>query len=188
MEVNGTPTTLATDVHAALRGTKAGERVQVTVLRKGERLTVPVTLTSGAPEVVDRGLLEVGIYSAPSGPVRVRINLADVGGPSAGLMFTLAIVDKLTPGSLTGGKFIAGTGTMDYNGMVGPIGGITHKLEGARAAGARYFLVPADNCQEALTDVPEGLTLIRVTTLRSALDALALVRAGKPAPSCRAFG
>lgn len=184
--VNGKVTTLATDVHAALRGTTAGQTVQVSVLRHGQPLTFPITLMSGAPDVVDRGLLGVGIYSAPSGQVQVHINLADVGGPSAGLIFTLAIIDKLSPGSLTGGKFIAGTGTMDYDGTVGPIGGITHKLAGARAAGARYFLVPAQNCREALTDVPKGLTLIRVTNLQSALDALALVRAGKPAPSCQA--
>ncbi len=184
--VNGKVTVLATDVYKALRGTKAGQTVKVSVLRKGKALTFPITLVSGAPDVVDRGLLGVGVYSAPSGKVRVHINLSDVGGPSAGLMFTLAIIDKLSPLSLTDGKYIAGTGTMDYDGSVGPIGGITHKLAGARSAGARYFLVPDKNCQEALTDVPRGLTLIRVTSVQSALDALALVRAGKTAPTCRA--
>lgn len=184
--VNGKVVTLATDVHAALRGTKAGDKATVTVVRAGQPVTETITLKSGAPDITDRGLLGVGIYSEPIGPIKVRINLADVGGPSAGLMFTLAIIDKLSPGSLTAGKHIAGTGTMDYDGTVGPIGGITHKLVGASRAGAKYFFVPAKNCAEAVSAKQKGLTLVRVTTLQSALDALAHIRAGEKAPTCPA--
>ena len=70
--------------------------------------------------------------------MKITMNVGDIGGPSAGLMLSLALVDKLTPGSLTGGKFIAGTGTITDDGKVGPIGGITHKMEGA-AKGATVF-------------------------------------------------
>lgn len=182
--VNGRLITLANEVHAALRGTSAGDTVAVTVLRNGQPVTTQITLKSGAPDITDRGLLGVGIYSEPIGPINVRINLADVGGPSAGLMFTLAIIDKLSPGSLTHGKHIAGTGTMDYDGTVGPIGGIGHKMLGARRAGAKYFLVPAENCAEAVSAKQKGLTLVRVTDLRSALLALQRIGAGKKAPTC----
>ena len=83
-------------------------------------------------------------------PFTVKFDLDNVGGPSAGLMFTLGIIDKLEPDDLTGGKIIAGTGTIDDDGNVGPIGGIPQKLVGATDAGARYFLTPPDNCAEAI--------------------------------------
>jgi Lon-like protease len=119
-------------------------------------------------------------------PFTIDIKLADVGGPSAGMMFALGIIDKLTPGDMTGGKFVAGTGTIDDNGAVGPIGGIGLKTIGARDKGATYFLTPADNCQEAAKDVPEGLTLVKVRTLNDALAALKEIKAGdvKALPGC----
>lgn len=119
-------------------------------------------------------------------PFTIDIKLDDVGGPSAGLMFALGIVDKLTPESLTDGKFIAGTGTIDEKGEVGPIGGIEMKLVGARDAGARYFLTPADNCEAAAADTPAGLTLIKVDTIDDATKALAKLRGGDTAslPAC----
>src|SRR5690606_27735006 len=118
----------------------------------------------------------------------IDIKLADVGGPSAGLMFALGIYDKLTPGSLTGGRFVAGTGTIDDNGKVGPIGGIQMKTVGARDKGAEFFLTPADNCATAVKDVPDGLTLVEVKTLEDALGALEDIRAGDTAdlPTCKA--
>ena len=83
-------------------------------------------------------------------PFDVSVNINDdIGGPSAGLMFSLAIYDTLTPGSLTGGQVVAGTGTIDDGGQVGPIGGIQQKIAGAREAGAQLFLVPPDNCADA---------------------------------------
>ncbi|MGX4689929.1 S16 family serine protease [Streptomyces sp. JNUCC 63] len=123
-------------------------------------------------------------------PFTIDIKLADVGGPSAGLMFALGIYDKLTPGSLTGGKFVAGTGTIDDNGKVGPIGGIEMKTVGARDRGARYFLTPADNCASAVKDTPSGLTLVKVNTMGDALAALRDIRTGNTAdlPKCTVKG
>ncbi|WKU46916.1 PDZ domain-containing protein [Streptomyces sp. VNUA116] len=119
-------------------------------------------------------------------PFTINIKLADVGGPSAGLMFALGIVDKLTPGDLTGGKFIAGTGTIDDNGKVGPIGGVEMKTVGARNKGAQYFLTPKDNCAAAAKDKPAGLTLVKVDTIGDAIGALEKIRAGDQAklPLC----
>jgi PDZ domain-containing protein len=132
----------------------------------------------------------VGIAAATDHtfPFTVDIKLADVGGPSAGLMFSLGIVDKLTPGSLTGGKFVAGTGTIDDQGKVGPIGGIALKLIAARSAGAQYFFTPADNCADAADDPPAGLRLIKVNSIADALKALSDIRSGNTSslPSCSA--
>jgi len=119
-------------------------------------------------------------------PFSVEISLKDVGGPSAGLMFALGIVDKLTPGSLTGGKFIAGTGTIDDSGHVGAIGGIAQKMVGARRKGATVFLSPAGNCAQARDTVPDGLRLVRVKTLSDAVEALEDLKAGRvdEVPTC----
>jgi PDZ domain-containing protein len=99
-------------------------------------------------------------------------------------MFSLSLVDKLSTGKLNDGKFIAGTGTIDPDGKVGPIGGIQYKMIAARAAGAQTFLVPADNCNEARQRIPQGLSLIKVDTLTTAIDALNELTAGKPTPTC----
>jgi PDZ domain-containing protein len=105
-------------------------------------------------------------------PFDVEISLEKVGGPSAGLMFSLGIIDTVTPGDLTGGKHIAGTGTISPDGLVGPIGGIEQKLQGARAGGATLFLAPAANCQEVAGRIPDGLQVVRVETLAEARDAV----------------
>jgi len=99
-------------------------------------------------------------------------------------MFTLGIIDKLTDDDLTGGKFIAGTGTIDADGVVGPIGGVLLKLITAREAGATVFLTPADNCAEAVTQVPDGLQLVKVGSLDEAMSALQTLKAGGTPPSC----
>ena len=99
-------------------------------------------------------------------------------------MFALAVVDKLTPGELTGGRFVAGTGTITPDGRVGPIGGIPFKMRAARAAGATVFLVPADNCVEAAGSAPDGLQLLRVGTLDEAVAGLDALRAEQPAVTC----
>lgn len=136
----------------------------------------------------DRAIVGIQAGTDHTFPFEIDITLADVGGPSAGLMFSLGIIDKLTPGKLTGGEFIAGTGTIDDDGAVGPIGGINMKLVGARDAGARYFLTPDDNCTAAASDTPDGLTLVRVKTLDDAKKSLDRIRAGETAglPSCSA--
>ena len=121
---------------------------------------------------------------APWAPFVVDFNLANVGGPSAGLMFSLAVIDKLTTGDLAGSNFIAGTGTIKLDGSVGAIGGITHKMVAAREAGATVFLVPAKNCDEASAAIPGGLQLVKVDTLDHAVNALHTITAGGRPPSC----
>ncbi|MFD8373181.1 S16 family serine protease [Streptomyces sp. NPDC059688] len=121
--------------------------------------------------------------------VRVTLKLADVGGPSAGLLFTLGIIDKLDGdgggGDLTGGRTIAGTGTIDADGKVGAVGGVALKTQAARRDGATVFLVPKAECADAASELPKGLRLVPVTTLKSAVDSLVALEKGKGAvPSC----
>ncbi len=120
--------------------------------------------------------------------VTVTLRLADVGGPSAGLLFTLGIIDKIEGdghgGDLTGGRVIAGTGTIDASGRVGAVGGVPLKEQAARRDGATVFLVPRAECADAKARLPKGLTLVPVTTLDTALSALSALRAGQPTPAC----
>ncbi|MEW2707186.1 PDZ domain-containing protein [Streptomyces koyangensis] len=150
---------------------KAGEEPSGT-----ERVTVTTAPAGKSGGEAKRAIVGIQAGTDHTFPFTVDIKLADVGGPSAGLMFALGIVDKLSPDDLTGGKFIAGTGTIDEDGAVGPIGGISMKTVGARAKGAQYFLTPADNCATAAKDVPEGLTLVKVDTIDDALDSLKKIR------------
>ena len=103
-------------------------------------------------------------------------------------MLALGIIDKIKPEDLTGGKIIAGTGTIDSAGKVGPIGGVPQKIIGAKNAGATYFLTPKDNCAEAAANAKPGLTLVTVGSLDEALAALADIRAGRQPPLCPAGG
>ena len=120
--------------------------------------------------------------------VRVTLRLADVGGPSAGLMFALGIVDKLegdgSGGDLTGGRKIAGTGTISPGGTVGPVGGVSLKTRAARRDGATVFLVPSKECADAKAELPAGLRLVPVTTLRRAVADLRALEAGRPVAGC----
>ncbi|MFF8730220.1 S16 family serine protease [Streptomyces sp. NPDC015171] len=121
--------------------------------------------------------------------VKVSLKLADVGGPSAGLLFTLGIIDKLdgdgSGGDLTGGRTIAGTGTIDAAGKVGAVGGVALKTRAAHRDGATVFLVPKAECGDAKTELPKGLRLVPVTTLKGAVDSLVALERGKgPVPSC----
>ena len=105
-------------------------------------------------------------------PIEVNLQLGDVGGPSGGMMFALGIVDRLTPGDLTGGLHVAGTGTIAQSGEVGPIGGVVQKLYGAQRSGATVFLAPAANCDEIIGNVPKGLRVVKIETLQDAITAL----------------
>lgn len=116
--------------------------------------------------------------------VEVELRLADVGGPSAGLLFALGIIDKVDGDDLTGGRTIAGTGTIDADGRVGPVGGVPLKTQAARRDGATVFLVPEAECGTARAELPDGLRLVPVTTLGGALDALDALRDGGRVPSC----
>ncbi|MFI2505867.1 PDZ domain-containing protein [Streptomyces sp. NPDC018972] len=153
---------------------------------KTEKVTITTTASEDGGE--KRAIVGISAGTDHTFPFTIDIKLADVGGPSAGLMFALGIYDKLTPGSLTGGTFVAGTGTIDDDGKVGPIGGIEMKTVGARSKGAQYFLTPADNCASAAKDTPEGLTLVKVATIGDALDALKDIRSGDTSdlPTCTA--
>lgn len=181
--VDGRAVTDYPSLKAIMAQTRPGQSVAVTVSRDGKSLTETVVLAANA-QVGRQGFLGVGVAERPTAPFTIHIALEDIGGPSAGLMFTLGIIDRLTPGDLTGGRFIAGTGTMELDGSVGAIGGITFKERAARAAGAEYMLVPKDNCAEALTDVPQGLHLAQVTSLDDAVDAVRQIAAGQLPPSC----
>ncbi|MGW2028869.1 S16 family serine protease [Streptomyces sp. NPDC001811] len=124
-----------------------------------------------------------------AGQVKVTLKLADVGGPSAGLLFSLGIVDKLDGdgggGDLTGGRVIAGTGTIDAAGRVGAVGGVALKTQAARRDGATVFLVPKAECADARAELPKGLRLVPVTTLGGAVDSLVALEKGKGrVPSC----
>ena len=180
--VDGTILKNPDDIHAAIQKHKPGEVVTFTVVRAGQPVQVPVTTiqsTDTGPSRAEVGFLP-GIKR--QFPFTVTFQLDNVGGPSAGMMFALGVLDKLSTTDLTGGLKIAGTGTIDDKGVVGPIGGIQMKTIGARRDGATVFLTPAANCADAAKNVPSGLELVKVTTLQSAVDALKVLRAGgKPA-------
>jgi len=169
-----------------LRETKPGSTVTVAYRRAGRSGSTQVTTTGGTDESGrTRAVLGVGVTLESTAPYKVKIALDDrIGGPSAGLMFALGILDKIGPEDLTGGRFVAGTGTIDVSGTVGPIGGIPLKLIAARDKGATVFLVPADNCAEAGRNPPDGLQLVKVDSLGGAVDALEALRAGTPVPAC----
>ncbi|MFI6456562.1 PDZ domain-containing protein [Streptosporangium amethystogenes] len=175
VSVDGTPVADRETVSSSVRKHKPGEEVSFVVNRGTQSLTIAVPTVAGKDGAPIVGItMRVGYKF----PFEVKINVGDVGGPSAGMMFSLGIVDKLTPGPLTGGKSIAGTGTITAEGEVGPIGGIQQKMVGARRAGATVFLTPADNCAEAVRAIPDGLRLVKVETLRDAVQAIDSIRTG----------
>jgi PDZ domain-containing protein len=170
LKVNDRKITGAQQVVDLVTKTKPGESVTFLVSRNGKPVTVVVK-----PREVD-GNLRVGVTTGPGYvfPFQVSVDIPDnIGGPSAGLMFSLAIYDTLTPGSLTGGQIVAGTGTIDAAGAVGPIGGIQQKIVAARQSGAKLFLVPADNCADAEGAPNEGMRLVKVTTMHDARQSIA---------------
>lgn len=180
--VNGVRVATVDQFTSALKKTKPGDVVVLDYRRKNAA-PGSAEVTLGENPDRDHGFLGVKVTDAPWAPFVVDFNLANVGGPSAGLMFSLAVIDKLTNGALAGSNFIAGTGTITTDGHVGPIGGITHKMIAAQEAGATVFLVPTDNCYEAGSD-NEGLQLVRVDTLNEAVDALHTITSGGHPPSC----
>jgi Lon-like protease len=181
--VNGTPVATVEQFTSFLKGTKSGQSVAVDYRRKNAPPGV-AQITLGSHPDRKYGFAGVSVMDAPWAPFVVDFNLANVGGPSAGLMFSLAVVDKLTTGNLAGSKVVAGTGTIKADGTVGRIGGIVHKMAAARDAGATVFLVPAENCYEATSDRLPGLQLVKVDNLGGAVNALHAVTSGGQPPSC----
>ena len=183
--VNGTAVANVAELRAALQTNGAGTAASVDIVRGGVARTVQVTPIENNGTVV----AGVNVSVAYEFPFEVQIQLDKVGGPSAGLMFALGIIDKLTPGELQGGENVAGTGTIDQSGAIGPIGGIRQKLYGAVENGARWFLAPADNCNEVTGNIPDGLTVFSVATLDDALAAVDAIKTGadpSTLPSCPA--
>lgn len=181
--VDGTKITDLEQFAGILKTTKAGQEITVDYRRENAEPGT-TTITLGKGEDRDYGFLGIAVRDAPWAPFSIDFNLANIGGPSAGLMFSLAVIDKLTTGDVNGGKFIAGTGSITPDGAVGPVGGVIHKISSARDAGATVFLVPAENCDEARTVRPDGMELIKVDTLPQAMDALKSLTSGGSPPRC----
>jgi PDZ domain-containing protein len=178
--VDGKPVTGQASLTALIAAHPAGSTLTVTVTRNGQRKQVRV----GTKESGGRPVMGVQVTGQYKFPFAVTISVGDIGGPSAGLMFALGIIDKLTRLDLTGGKFIAGTGEIEASGKVDAIGGIQQKMVGARDAGATVFLTPASNCADTKGAVPAGLRLVKVSTLAQAVGYLQDLKAGRAVPSC----
>ncbi|HSV39490.1 MAG TPA: S16 family serine protease [Nocardioidaceae bacterium] len=170
-KVNGEDITTAEQVGAIIGALTPGDNVTIDIVRGGRPRTVEIT-TKAASDDPNRAVIGIfpGLGFQFPFDVDVRIPEA-IGGPSAGLIFSLAVYDSLTPGALTGGHTIAGTGTIDEAGRVGPIGGIAQKIAGAEEDGAEMFLVPPSNCDEAVL-AHTGLRLVRADTMASARAAI----------------
>lgn len=180
--VDGTAVVAPGQLRSLVGAQPVGSQLRVGYRRgttQGEAVLTTVAASEGPSRPV------IGVQTAVTDfPFDVTISLRDVGGPSAGLMFALGVVDKLDPGSLTGGRYVAGTGEITADGVVGPIGGIQQKLVGARRKGAEVFLVPEANCASAADNTPDGLRLVKVGTLQDALSGLRTLRDGGTPPSC----
>ncbi|MEZ3159748.1 S16 family serine protease [Microbacterium sp. BWT-B31] len=157
----------------------AGDPVALLIERDGDEQTVTITPHESESTGQTRWIIGVTLINDYEFPIDVTIQLDNVGGPSAGMMFALGIIDTLTPGSLNGGEKVAGTGTISSSGDVGPIGGIRQKLWGARDAGATWFLAPVENCDEVVGHIPAGLRVFSVDDLDDALDVLGAIRDGE---------
>jgi Lon-like protease len=173
VSVNGADVSGVSEVTGKIRPLPVGSPVDMTVRRGGQLQRQHLT-TISAPDDSKASAIRVSIQAAGYRfPFKVSLKLdQNIGGPSAGLMFAMGIYDVLTPGSLTGGGVIAGTGEIDGEGKVSPIGGIQQKLVGAQADGARLFLAPAENCAEALDGHfdPDKMRLVKVTNLADAVE------------------
>jgi Lon-like protease len=177
-------TAVGSDTEALLheiRDKPVGSVLAFDLQRNGAPVTVKVTTVAG-----DNGVPRVGFTPelTSAAPFTVDIPIEGIGGPSAGLMLALGIIDKIKQEDLTGGKIIAGTGTIDASGKVGPIGGVPQKIVGAKKDGATVFLTPADNCTEAVANQRPGLLLVKVGSLDEALGALDTLRNGGTPPLC----
>ncbi len=181
--VAGAPVTTPDELRAVLATTRPGQHVTLN-FQRGDDSPRDADVVLGAADGVPNGMIGIIPGARPADRNEVAISLGDVGGPSAGLMFTLAIIDKLTPGELTSGRFVAGTGTITSTGFVGRIEGIRYKMLAAQEAGATAFLVPADNCEVAKANAPDGLQLAKVSTLQEAVTAVDQLGHGGTPPGC----
>ncbi|WP_228373619.1 YlbL family protein [Demequina soli] len=183
VKVDGKATKTYAELSDAIAAHQPGEDIAVTVKRDGAEVTETfATMDDGS------GNAAIGVLIDPTFdlPIDVKVQIDSVGGPSAGLMFTLGIMDRLTPVDELDGARVAGTGTMDVKGDVGPIGGIRMKLYGAQEAGADWFLAPVENCADVRGNIPDGLHVVAVDTLDDAYQAITRIGAGDTAdlPGC----
>lgn len=185
---DGTAVPFVDDLRTIINAGK-GAPIELGIERGGEQLTETVTPVEVQAQGETMWIIGITTLREFDFPIDVTIQLDNVGGPSAGMMFALGIIDTLTPGDLTGGAAFAGTGTIDARGTVGTIGGIRQKMHGAVDAGATYMLAPAGNCDEVVGRVPAGLRVFSVATLDDALGVLETVRDGgdlDTLPTCEA--
>ncbi|MGH3509332.1 MAG: YlbL family protein [Nocardioidaceae bacterium] len=188
VSTNGTKITNVSQVSKAIQKSGIGGVVHFTLRRNG-RIIHRSVKTVASTTTTSQAVVGIEVGDGYDFPFQVDVQLPDqIGGPSAGLMFSLAIYDTLTPGKLVDGKVVAGTGTITESGKVGPIGGIQQKIVAAAQAGAKIFFVPPANCGEALgADVaPGAIQLVRAPTMKSALSSLRSWTADPSAalPSC----
>jgi Lon-like protease len=169
--LDGSEIVSGTDLTDALAGHSPGDVVEVGITREGTEKTIDVELVA-RPDDPESAMIGITVGQLTEPPFPLSLESGSVGGPSAGMMHTLAIVDTLTRGELTGGHVIAGTGTIQYDGSVGSIGGIRQKVVGAEAAGAEFILVPAGNYEEALTAERKAIEIVPVANIDEALDFL----------------
>ena len=175
----GQTTTLASFSQLRELMTTIPEGTRVTLgVRRGDQKASAALTTIAPQEGTTGSLLGLSLKISVDSPVEATFGLSDVGGPSAGMMFALGVVDEITPGSLTGGKDISGTGTIDMTGQVGPIGGIQQKMAGARESGSTFFLAPASNCNEVTGHEPKGMQVFAVNTLHEAIAATEAIASG----------
>jgi len=183
LTVQGEVATGIDQLRKHISATLGKTKVRLEISRNGKVSTVSVL-----PELIEKEW-RIGIFvqSVPEFPFNIDIQVGNVGGPSGGQILALAIYDKLTPGALTGGNKIAGTGTVTPEGTIGPIGGIRQKLYGAVRAGAKWFLAPSDNCDEVVGHIPDGIRVIKVSDLHDSLKAVKAISSGvgtSALPSC----
>ncbi len=172
VEMESEPIRTVEDIRRILESRQPGESVEMTVVRDGEHILLNFELHEN-PELPDRAM--VGITASTAYPI--DIDSSNYGGPSAGMIYTLAVMDLLEEGELTDGRVVAGTGTISLDGSVGAIGGIRQKLVAAEAAGADVVLVPRDNYDEATT-APVDVEIVAVGTISEAVSYLREGRTG----------
>jgi PDZ domain-containing protein len=177
--VDGTAIGSIADLVANVSKVEPGDSVTLDIRRDGNPRQLTLK-TEASPDDPTKSRIGVVLGEQVDPPFKVHITLgADIGGPSAGMMFALAIYDRLTPGELTGGRFVAGTGTITTDGTVGEIGGVQQKIAGAYQQGATVFLVPAGDCDEAAqSPLADDIQLINVAQLDDAVHALEGLESG----------
>ncbi len=168
VSINGEEIATLDDVGPVLEDSEVGETIEMQVKRDGEVVDLEVELAAREEEP-EEPMIGISLGELTEPPFPIAIEAGDVGGPSAGMMHALAIIDSLTEGELTGGRVIAGTGTIDFEGNVGSIGGIRQKVVGAEAAGAEVILVPEGNYESALTAERDTIEIVAVSTLGDAI-------------------